>query len=70
MTDTTTPRPAQPFVVTTPAGVRIVVAKSAAQALKHVVDPIYAAKRATVADMVEHRALPIETAGADDATGA
>jgi hypothetical protein len=60
---TPTPRAAQPFIVTTPAGPRIVVAKSAAQARAHVIDPIYQAKRATVADMVTHRALAIETAG-------
>jgi hypothetical protein len=58
-----TPRVPQPFVVTTPAGVRIVVAKSAAQALRHVIEPVYKATRATVADIVAHSALPIEVAG-------
>ena len=62
-TTAVTPRPAQPFIVNTPDGPRIVVAKSAAQAKAHVIDPIYKAKRATVADMVTHRDLPIETAG-------
>lgn len=66
-TETTTSRAAAPFVVTTPDGVRIVVAKSSAAALRHVVDPIYTARRAAVADLVTHRALPIETAGADGA---